>query len=54
MEKYTLTEDYAEDGKVIWKAGTTIGWDTAHALGLVKTKHPPKDAPEAPKLDKAK
>ena len=52
---YTVTEDYAEplsDGsgrtKVVFRAGTVIGWDTAHALGLVSTKHPPKeDAPPA-------
>ena len=46
---YTVTEDYYEPliggnrDKRIFAAGTVIGWDTAHALGLVTTKHPPKE-----------
>ena len=46
---YTLTQDYTEpytDGsgryKTIFKAGQQIGWETAYALGLVKTKTEPK------------
>jgi hypothetical protein len=46
---HILTEDYQEpytDGsgryKTIFKAGQSISWDTAYALGLVKTKTEPK------------
>lgn len=47
---YTVPEDYYEplaDGggrRLIFKAGATIGWDTAYALGLVKTKRPQAEA----------
>ena len=41
---YTLTADYTEpytDGsgrfKTVFKAGQSISWDTAYALGLVTT-----------------
>jgi hypothetical protein len=45
---YTLTEDYYEplsDGsghKKLFSAGQQIAWETAYAVGLVKTKHAPK------------
>lgn len=51
---YTLEKDYTEayaDGsgrtKVIFKAGQKIAWETAYALGMVTTKHPPKDDAKA-------
>jgi hypothetical protein len=46
---YTLTADHTEpytDGsgryKTIFKTGQSIAWETAYALGLVKTKTEPK------------
>lgn len=52
---YTVAEDYYEplaDGsgkRLIFKAGAAIGWDTAYALGLVKTKRPPAETEKAGK-----
>jgi hypothetical protein len=50
---YTLTADHTEpytDGsgryKTIFKKGDVIAWDTAYALGLVKTKTEPKEEPK--------
>ncbi len=47
---YTLKEDYQEaytDGsgryKTVFKAGQSISWETAYAVGLVTTKHEPKE-----------
>lgn len=47
MTEYTVTKDYSEqynDGsgrwKTIFKAGQTIPWETARALGLVQGEEP--------------
>jgi len=53
--RYTATEDYYEelqDGgrKKVLSAGQQVSWDTAYALGLVTTKHPPKGLSDGPKL----
>jgi hypothetical protein len=53
---YTLKEDYTEqytDGsgryKTVFRAGQSISWETAYAVGLVTTKHEPKEEKPDPK-----
>lgn len=58
-ETYTVTEDYYEDltdssgRKKVFSAGQKVAWDTAYAVGLVTTKHPPKVEEKAAQPAKA-
>jgi hypothetical protein len=56
---YTLKEDYTEqytDGsgryKTVFRAGQSISWETAYAVGLVTTKHEPKEEAKPVKAQK--
>jgi len=48
-ETYTVTEDVYEDLKsgrgrrLVARKGQVLPWGHAHVLGLVSTKHPPKE-----------